>query len=121
MPSDMPPALLPGRSAWGWMRIAVACMLTGLPVLALIVLGAMLPQPYKDLGLSGLLLVGLGICGVGGWAAVNGNAAAVRERDAGYTTLYGMFIHLWQLDHRTGEVVRRPGEREVRRRPRDGA
>ena len=119
MPPEVPPPLVPGRSARGWMSIAVVCTLAELPVLALIVLGAMLPQPYKDLAHSGLLLVGLGTCGVGGWAAVNSNSAIMRERDAGYTTLYGMFIHLWQLDHRTGEVLRRPGEREVRRRPRD--
>jgi hypothetical protein len=36
------------------------------------------------------------------------------------TTLHGMFQRLGQLDPRTGEVLLRPEERKVRRRPRGG-
>ena len=116
---EKPPPLLPGRSARGWMRIGVGALGGGMVIPVLIFLGAGLAQPFKDFVMAGSFLVGLGIGAVGAWAFVNSNGAVLRERDAGYTTLYGMFIHLWQLDPRTGEVLRRPGEREVRRRPRD--
>lgn len=113
---DAPPKLLPGRSAWGWMRIGVASLLAGIPIVVLIVLGAGLPKPFKDIVMFASLLVGLGICAVGLRGFVNGFKAGLSERDAGYTTLYGTMIDCWQLDHRTGEVLRRPGERQVRRR-----
>jgi hypothetical protein len=46
-----------------------------------------------------------------GWARTE-----MRERDAGYTTQYNIRYELWQLDSKTGEVLRRPGERQARRR-----
>ena len=118
---EAPPALLPGRSAWGWMRIGVASLLAGVPILLAIYLGAGLSQPFKDIVIFGSMLVGLGLGAVGAWAGVKSNSAILEERDAGYTTLYGMFRHLWQLDHRTGEVLRRPGERRARRPGSDGS
>ncbi len=42
--------------------------------------------------------------------------ATRREAEAGYTTLWYRYYHLWQLDPRTGEALRRPGERTVRGR-----
>jgi hypothetical protein len=42
-----------------------------------------------------------------------------RETKAGYTTLYdGRKAHLWQLDPRTGEVIRRPGQPVLSKRHR---
>jgi hypothetical protein len=37
------------------------------------------------------------------------------EGDAGYTTVPRAHFERWQLDPTTGEVLRRPGEREARR------
>ena len=112
---EIPPTLLPGRSAWGWMRIGVVCLLGELPLLVPIVVGAAVAQPLRDIVMSGAFLAIVGIGAVGIRAFVRFNSVTLEERDAGYTTLYGMFRHLWQLDHRTGEVLRRPGERRARR------
>jgi hypothetical protein len=53
------------------------------------------------------------VCGVrAGRAAISEMRAEGRERAAGYTTLLRSrrYRNLWQLDPRTGGVVRRPGE-----------
>jgi hypothetical protein len=118
---DAPPQLLPERSAWAWIRIGLVSLAATLPMLLLIVIGAALPHPIRDIVMSGSLFVIFGLCTIGGRAGMKSNGAYLRERDAGYTTLYGMHRELWQLHHSTGEVLRRPGERVVRRRPRDQA
>ena len=101
------------------MRLGVACLLGGIPLVALLAVGAGLSQPSKDVVMIGCL-VAVFVLGASGLRAfARSNEAILAERDAGYTTLYGMFIHLWQLDHRTGEVLRRPGERKVRRQPKE--
>ena len=58
-------------------------------------------------------------------AAYKQYRAIKEEQAAGYTTLSGMLFDLWLLDDKTGEVLRRPGERELiadqlARRRRDG-
>lgn len=60
-----------------------------------------------------VIAAGCGVC-VGSafmWLAMR------RERRAGYTTLnlsgWRFNGFLWQLDHRTGQVLRRPGDKEV--------
>ncbi len=99
------------------MRIAVASLLAGLPWMLLMWFAAGLPDPASDLAIAGIVLVEFGLGSVAFWASINGFRTTFRERDAGYTTLYGTMIDGWQLDHRTGEVLRRPGESAVRRRP----
>ena len=47
---------------------------------------------------------------------LEGYHRAIEERDHGYTTTYGDHNRLWQLDPKTGEVLRQPGERTARRR-----
>ena len=114
---ESPPALLPGRTAWGWMRIGVASLLACAPMLALIWFAAGLPDPLKNLAMLGILVVVFGLSAAGLSGFINALRTGLRERQAGYTTLYGAMIDSWQLDHRTGEVLRMPGERQVRRRP----
>ncbi len=116
-----PPRLLPGRSARRYLWISGSCVVSGAPTVIMIVLGAGLPTPEREWVILGLVLVALGLGVNGGWASSRSNAAARSERRAGYTTLYGMYRELWQLDDRTGEVLRRLGERDVRRRPRGDA
>lgn len=51
-------------------------------------------------------------------ASARGWGVSRQEFQAGYTTLYARYYQYWQLDSKTGEVLRRPGEREIAgRRP----
>ena len=116
------PRLAEGDSANGLMRLAVVTLIGG--ALCVPFMGAaalLLPSDVREAVALAIFAVILGFCAVGLWASFQTFGAIEREREAGYTTLYGRYRELWQLDHRTGEVLRRPGEREVRRRPRDEA
>ena len=112
-PPETPPELLPGRSARFWMKIVGAGIPVGLVFLVLIPVGSMLAPPLRDLVVFGSLGVVVVVGGVGLWASAMSRLAIDREHDDGYTTLFGIYRELWQLDDRTGEVLRRPGEREV--------
>ena len=101
------------------MKIAGISIFAGVAMLVLIGLGSLLAPPLRELVMFGSAGVGLAIGAVGLWASVSCQPAVDREGDAGDTTLFGTYLDLWQLDHRTGEVLRRPGERQVRRRPPD--
>jgi hypothetical protein len=103
------------------MGICAASLGILVATILVVVVGSLLPPPWNESVLLGSGFVGLCACGVALWGAMNLSNANRSERDAGYTTLFGHRWELWQLDARTGEVVRRPGERQVRRRPRDEA
>ncbi|MHB8673232.1 MAG: hypothetical protein ACYDAK_06080 [Candidatus Limnocylindrales bacterium] len=65
---------------------------------------------------DGMLIVfgGLGLI----YATFKKTKAVRKELSTGYTTLFGReYAAYWQLDPKTGEVLRRPGEPDVRRRP----
>lgn len=116
------PTLQKGRTARSWMRL----MAVGLAGGALCGLGIpaarlVLPQQAWEPAMGAILFVVLVFAAIGLWASLRTFGAIEREREAGYTTLHGRYFELWQLDPKTGEVLRRPGEREVRRRPRPPA
>jgi hypothetical protein len=112
------PTLLTGRTAWGWMRLGGIGLAGGALSGLGIPLATLLPPHLREpVMLAALAVVG-GFCALAIWAGASSYSAIQEERLSGYTTLYGRYWELWQLDHRTGEVLRRPGEREVRRHPR---
>jgi len=86
---------------------------------------ALLMEPVRSSAMLFTFLVVAGIIGIQFHVVFKRRQAQVREREAGYTTDYATSYDLWQLDWRTGEVLRRPGERELiadqlARRRRDG-
>lgn len=114
---DVAPRLLPGRSAKYWMRIAVGSMGAAITIVVVIALvGSALQQPVRGAVTGLLLVIGIVVTVAAFAAALASLATSRRERAAGYTTLYGEKRDLWQLDPTTGAVLRRPGERDTRRR-----
>jgi hypothetical protein len=67
-------------------------------------------RSLSDILATAFLLVGVCAGFAAIYAGANGWARAIEERDAGYTTTFGDQKHLWQLDPKTGSVIRRPGE-----------
>jgi hypothetical protein len=113
------PTLVDDDSALGLARLGLGSAACG----ALVAIGIpaarfLLPQSAWEPVMVVIFLVVLVFRACGLWAFHALAAAMARERDAGYTSLHGRYWELWQLDPKTGEVLRRPGEREVRRRPR---
>lgn len=73
--------------------------------------GSLLPSPaHESMLLVGVIwLVGFG--GIALRASVSSYRAIRREREAGYSTLYGReFRALWHLDPTTGAVLREPSD-----------
>lgn len=128
---QVPPHLLPGRSARWWRRAQPLA----LALVAVVFCGFGLVSGYlartqteRD-ALTGPWLLGTAVA-VAGWivTVVRFRVAARREQAAGYTTISGsrasidlpgrvageirLFstAELWELDDRTGAVIRRPGE-----------
>ena len=118
---DRPPDLVPGRSARDLVFVGGVLSIAGAAMLVVIGVASLLSPPWREIVMTSAFVVGVVLGAIAIWAGVSLAGAIEREREAGYTTLYGRYRELWQLDHRTGEVLRRPGEREVRRRPRDEA
>ena len=116
---DGAPTLQDGRTAWGWMRLGVVGLVGGALSGLGIPLATLLPPDLQEPAMLAAFAVVVCLAGLAIWAGVSTFSAIESERSAGYTTLYGRYWGLWQLDHRTGEVLRRPGDHEVRRRPRD--
>jgi hypothetical protein len=79
-----------------------------------------LSEPYRDPVALGGLVGGIACVGFSTYANLTGLGMRRREIEAGYTTLFGMAYDCWQLDPRTGEVRRHPGERPVTRPARHG-
>jgi hypothetical protein len=113
------PRLVDKESALGLAKIGFT-MAPCLIVITLAIPAArvLLPESAWEPVMTALFLVALPFVGVGLWAFSAMSDAMRREREAGYTTLYSVHRELWQLHPKTGEVLRRPGEREVRRRAR---
>jgi hypothetical protein len=82
-------------------------------------LAILLPPHLREPAMLGAFAVVVGFSALAIWAGASSYSAISEERASGYTTLYGRYWDLWQLDHRTGEVLRRPGERQAGRRARD--
>ena len=107
-----PPALLPGRSANYWAGPQIIGCVIAFFGLVLIGLGSGLSPSdwgaaFVDLGVVALL-AGAAWIGVATYFFRRRDG---QERAAGYTTLHARFYWLyWQLDPKTGEVLRRPGE-----------
>ena len=112
-----PPHLLPGRPALAWSWLILRSMVTGFLTTLVMMFGFFVaPAPIRPAVTTAALLVGLGAGAVLMYASIRGWRMALRERNAGYTTTFGDHPNLWQLDPMTGEVLRRPGERTVRKR-----
>ena len=110
--SESPPPLLPGRSALSWTRVGGLCLAGALAAFGLGLAGLLLlPMPARMIVSVAAFAV---ICVLGSGlilASLKESRATIRENAAGYTTVYQRHYELWQLNPRTGAVVRRPGER----------
>ncbi len=120
-PSSGPPRLLPGRSQISYMRVGMASLGVGVVGLVAMVGGTLLFENTPSVRQPLVLLTGgpaVAASFVMLWAAIGAWLRARREAAAGYTTAFGQgmlsgrpYYELWQLDDKTGEVLRRPGER----------
>ena len=116
-----PPALLPGHSANYWDGIQLLACVVGVPSALGILLGAaMWPS------LAGMIVgaVAISVMLVSTACLAIASIQQIRrdrqETSAGYTTRYADSYWLyWQLDPKTGEVLRRPGETTTAPRDRD--
>jgi hypothetical protein len=89
--------------------------LVGFGVILLVPLGAAaLPDSVRQVEVAAALAGALVTWSAAFVAAIREGRVAMKERKAGYTTLYGMHYEYWQLDPRTGAVLRRPGDREAK-------
>jgi hypothetical protein len=113
---DSPPKLLSGRSARRWAVLFVASLVPPLiPLFAMGVTAALAPNADVRHTLIDLEFAMIFVWVVFGMipTAVMHDRAMRRELRAGYTTEFRGFHAYWQLDDKTGEVLRRPGERTV--------
>ena len=115
---ETPPQLLPGRPALEYSSLILRSIAIGIAMTLVMGFGFfVLPEPVRSVVTTAALFGGLGAAAGMGWAGILGWHTARRERRAGYTTMYGSYLDAWQLDPKTGEVLRRPGEREAKKRP----
>ena len=116
---ESPPTLVPGRSAYDWSRFGL--LTTAVGFLALIswpLISEFGPDRHTReilLAITGVIAFVVGACGTL-FVIVKMTARQWIELAAGYTTLYGRAYPYWQLDPKTGEVLRRPGERKAKKR-----
>ena len=109
--SDRPPSLLPGRSAAAWSRRGGVFLLFGIILSLGIPLGTLVPTPLSGPFFVGFFVLSLGCCAIALRAFIGMYSATRQEQRAGYTTLVGRpYRRYWQLDPKTGAVIRRPGE-----------
>lgn len=106
---DRPPTLLPGPTAWHWLRRATISFALGAVCAVGLLVGSTL-----DLRLRGVVIAIAVICGcacgiAAGYSSWRQIGVEREERDAGYTTLYGReYRRRWHLDPKTGAVIRPP-------------
>ena len=113
---ESPPPLAPGPSSYdvtwvvlkGW-AFSVAVVIS-IPVLF------STPFQWRDTATEVVVVLILLSGGLNFRAAIRLGQATRRESAAGYTTRYTGWRKLWQLDPKTGEVLRRPGEPEIPKR-----
>jgi hypothetical protein len=113
----VPPSLTDGRTAFWWARASlVGLVVSVLVILVLAGVAYFAPKPtpgwFPVVALLGLVVSPAGFFGIPWFTRIR---ASIRETQAGYTTLYDRYYDLWQLDPKTGAVLRHPGERVVRR------
>jgi hypothetical protein len=107
--SVIPPRLVDGRSALEWNRIALRAIVAAAAGGVVLFLSSFVDLDLVrlpiGLGAGAVVVVASVVMGVAG---IEGLGASSRERRAGYTTVFGANLDLWQLDPATGAVVRRP-------------
>lgn len=105
--------MLPGHSARHWARLSALGYFAAIPVILLMIgFSTIADERLRAL----LLLADLGLFASLGIAASIAYARMGRrsreEIAAGYTTLHARLYAYWEIDDRTGEVLRHPGERD---------
>jgi len=111
-----PPRLIEGRAAFAELRDAMRALLVVVPLFAaqLVLINVDDGSAIRAslLPVVGFVVVILSFAILALFLRMR--SAISRERDRGYTTTYfAAYRELWQLDHTTGEVIRRPGDPPV--------
>jgi hypothetical protein len=87
------------------------CVAGAVAVSVLMPIGSRLPTPLNLIVIFGAGAVAVSLALYAMRSYIAGYSATKRETAAGYTTLYGKeFRHLWHLNDKTGEVIRRPDQ-----------
>ena len=110
------PALIAGRSALEEAEANLRWRALGIILIAVVVVAAAtLDGSVRWLAILGLALPGLAtsVLVTRSWRA--SRRAQERERGAGYTTLFTEGEGIWQLEPRTGVVLRGPEDQPIRR------
>ena len=106
-----PPTLLPGPTAYQWVRRQTQWLIAGVALLPLMGLAQLLAQPTRAIVVVVVVAMVMACAVRAGRAAISEMRAEARERSAGYTTLnVRRYRHLWQLDPKLGTVVRPPDQ-----------
>jgi hypothetical protein len=101
--------LLTETSARAWQRRAMFCVTGAIAVSLLMPVASGFAPPLNLVVIVGAGVVSISLALYAMSSYVRGYSATKRETAAGYTTLYGKeFRHLWHLDDKTGDVIRRP-------------
>ena len=113
-----PPDLLPGRSALEEVEFGLKLRAAGIAlVFAVLGAAAVFDGPPRVVVVWALAIPGIAAAILSTRAWYASMRAEKREREAGYTTEFDIAgKDLWQLDPKTGIVLRRPGEPLISRR-----
>jgi hypothetical protein len=105
------PELRPGWSQNRWANMILTFIATGVVDVLLIPVVTSIPEHHP--ARMPLIVIVTTICVIsGGIVSISGfgiGLAKKREMAAGYTTLRVVIPGVWQLDSKTGQVVRAPG------------
>lgn len=113
-----PPVLRPGASAIDWVRRWLGACVFAVPAVLLMPFAASAAEPTRSALLGLALIVALGAGATMIFSGVQWIRTEAREREDGCATQFGKHPELWQLDPKTGAVLRRPGEPPIARRHR---
>jgi len=112
-----PASSSPRNFGYYWAGIQVVGYAVGFLTVVVIAVGAFGPADLRNVILNVALVPRIAATAILAYATYRHTRRERQERRVGYTTTYESYYRdYWQLDPRTGEVLRRPGELKARRR-----
>jgi hypothetical protein len=105
-----PPRLMIGPSAFAWMRWVRRVLLALTVSIVLLWLAFQFPSPQRDRPVDDALGASLGLLACAIYGVIKLRRVQENELYLGYTTLQGRWLEYWQLEPKTGAIIRRPGD-----------